>query len=613
VFEICKDAEQTEEMEISLGQLGKVVRSASGVSAAEVEQIINLSCSSTSSHCSKEEYATALVLIAQRQAGEELDISKAKEALSNDRNSSLPVPNLDLTKLRASTFVFMSNTTDTKRATKMSTSSSVSSTMDPWAASRDPTSAAGRSALDGMPTSTAIGRSSTLRALDEQAETSQPHSQRPKSPLFSPVYVNPNPTSVHLLPNLGGFLFFRHVLYLVKTPNCAGVKRRYSDFVQLHDYLLARFPFRLIPPLPPKRLSLPHMNRTQAVGSNQQDTFLEQRRLALARYTRSVMSHPVLRKDAVVVSFFTSGAISGSTGTSVRRRNEEPRDSTKKEDNSSSWTGVQAEGAIVEEGLDDSWKLSDSDTMHIPVDMEEKLQKTRELAQAVLERWNSVVSVFERQVRRTEAMSAESTRLSLALSSLLEVEGQTYQGGVDRMDDADAETSTASEVDRTYEPFRRSTSLLISNSQDYADLSTARFHALQHTLDALKNGRDVWLALREMFKRHEKLGRDPIPDLEARIEATRKRFKTTQDDKKPGWQDQCAKHKMDIEKDQRAISRFRRRNQRVRVAVWNEIARMQTLKSHILLDWRAYAKKEAIHLAATKQAAEELSIALEQL
>lgn len=32
------------------------------------------------------------------------------------------------------------------------------------------------------------------------------------------------------------------------------VYRRYNDFVSLHELLLARFPYRLIPKLPPKKI-----------------------------------------------------------------------------------------------------------------------------------------------------------------------------------------------------------------------------------------------------------------------------------------------------------------------------------------------------------------------
>ncbi|PWN36492.1 PX-domain-containing protein [Meira miltonrushii] len=610
VFELSQSAEQSEDQGISLGQLGKIVRCAQGIQASDVERIINLSCSSTSSHCSKEEYATALLLIAQLQSGSPLDINLAKSTLASaarEDGSPIPTPQLDLGKLRSSAFMSRSSTlTDvtTKKGAKMSITSSGSSNLDPWAANTSP--------REGFPANSSAFRSSTLRAWDEEGEAKtsngkQQTGARPKSPLYSPAYINPDPSSVHLLPDLGGFLFFRHVLYLVKTPICAGVKRRYSDFVNLHEYLLTRFPFRLLPPLPPKRLSLPHMNRTQSVGAGQQDAFLEQRRLALARYTRGIMSHPVMRKDGVVQSFFGS-----TTHRSERHSAELPAD-----ENASTWKGVTLDGdQIVEEGLDDSWRLSDADVMHIPVDMEDKLKRTKELTTSVLDRWNGVVAVFERQVRRTEASSAEYTRLSLALSSLLEIEDQTYQGADETEDDGDRTggggTSTPPAMPLRSDAFQRSSTLLVSNSQDYADLSTARFHALQHTLDALKNGRDLWVSLKDLFKRYDKFGKDPIPDLESKIESLRKRWKSVQEEKKPGWQEQCGKIKKEIEREQKMIERFKRRNERVKVAIWHEMARAQELKNHIIRDWQMYARNESIHLAALKQAAEELNIALDQ-
>lgn len=515
-------------------------------------QIINLVCSSASSHCSKQEFALALVLVAQVQGRQFPNVQQAKEALLS--SSDIPEPILDLEELSSSML-----------RSRLSSSISSNRAKESWEATRS------KGVRSGLPHA-----SSTLRGFREDSR--EPSGTR--SPLAAPVYIDPNPCSVHPLPELGGYLFFRHVLYLVKTPLSAGVKRRYSDFVSLHEYLITRYPFRLVPPLPPKRLALPHMNRTQLVGSAQQDVFLEQRRLALARYSRNVISHPVFRKDYVVLSFYTLGGL--STGLT--------------EENASTWKNpsVAADG-IVEEGLDDSWKLSDSELMSVPIDMEEKLAPTRKMVGVVVDRWNSAVAVFERQVRRMEATAAESTRLSLSLSSLLEVESQTYQGS------------------RIEDYFGQSTSLLISNSQDYSDLSTARFLTLQYTLDGLKNSRDIWLSLKELFKRHEKLGNDPIRDLTIRIEVNRKRWKSTIEEKKPNWKQICSKLKNEIELDQKLIEKFERRNKRVRVTLWHEVTRLQQLENLIVADWKTFARSEAVNLAATRLAAEELVVALDRL
>lgn len=49
-------------------------------------------------------------------------------------------------------------------------------------------------------------------------------------------------------------LVFKHVNYLV-TSSGKKVVRRYSDFVWLHEVLLKKYPYRLVPSLPPKRFS----------------------------------------------------------------------------------------------------------------------------------------------------------------------------------------------------------------------------------------------------------------------------------------------------------------------------------------------------------------------
>ena len=54
---------------------------------------------------------------------------------------------------------------------------------------------------------------------------------------------------------LGGRLLLTHKVYFVKSENGV-VERRFRDFVYLQDVLVKRYPFRLLPSLPPKRLSV---------------------------------------------------------------------------------------------------------------------------------------------------------------------------------------------------------------------------------------------------------------------------------------------------------------------------------------------------------------------
>ncbi|XP_067213141.1 sorting nexin-8-like isoform X3 [Linepithema humile] len=98
---------------------------------------------------------------------------------------------------------------------------------------------------------------------------------------------------VNLVPEKKG-IFLKHVEYQVASKKFNSVVyRRYNDFVSLYDLLLARFPYRLIPKLPPKKI----------VGADSQ--FLEERRRSLLRFLTLIARHPVVSEDPIVQFFFT--------------------------------------------------------------------------------------------------------------------------------------------------------------------------------------------------------------------------------------------------------------------------------------------------------------------
>ncbi|GMM39064.1 Mvp1 protein [Saccharomycopsis crataegensis] len=99
-------------------------------------------------------------------------------------------------------------------------------------------------------------------------------------------------------------LVFKHINYLVShsidlsashPADAKKVVRRYSDFVWLYETLLKKYPFRMVPGLPPKRFS----------GPNTDPLFLERRKRGLSRFLNIVMKHPVLSKEAIVIMFLT--------------------------------------------------------------------------------------------------------------------------------------------------------------------------------------------------------------------------------------------------------------------------------------------------------------------
>ena len=106
--------------------------------------------------------------------------------------------------------------------------------------------------------------------------------------------------TVQLLPEKEGVFMFQHHNYEVSSQRRGSkVVRRYSDFVWLLECLLKRYPFRVLPLLPPKRVAL-NGNHLSNDGA-----FIEKRRRGLARFLNAVARHPVLNQEQLVVMFLT--------------------------------------------------------------------------------------------------------------------------------------------------------------------------------------------------------------------------------------------------------------------------------------------------------------------
>ncbi|XP_070316649.1 sorting nexin-8 isoform X2 [Odocoileus virginianus] len=98
---------------------------------------------------------------------------------------------------------------------------------------------------------------------------------------------------VELVPEKKG-LFLKHVEYEVSSQRFKScVYRRYNDFVVFHETLLHKFPYRMVPALPPKRM----------LGADRE--FIEARRRALKRFINLVARHPPFSEDVVLKLFLS--------------------------------------------------------------------------------------------------------------------------------------------------------------------------------------------------------------------------------------------------------------------------------------------------------------------
>ncbi|KAK3334116.1 hypothetical protein B0T19DRAFT_354346 [Cercophora scortea] len=274
---------------------------------------------------------------------------------------------------------------------------------------------------------------------------------------------------VALMPEKEGMFLFQHHNYEVtSTRRGSKVVRRYSDFVWLLDCLHKRYPFRVLPLLPPKRVAV-NGNHLSNDGA-----FIEKRRRGLARFLNALVRHPVLSLEQLVIMFLTV-----PTELAVWRKQ--------------ATISVQDEfaGRSLPPGLEDS--LSPT--------LEDLFARTRSGVRRSADLYINVCSIMDRLVKRSEGVAADHARIALSLTSLTEASADTYAT------DANDVPLLNDGLQAMSKHLRTSQSLM----EDEARAWDAG------VLEDLKRQRDALVSLRDLFERRERLDKDNIPYLERRI------------------------------------------------------------------------------------------------
>ncbi|KAK0623950.1 hypothetical protein B0T14DRAFT_191566 [Immersiella caudata] len=274
---------------------------------------------------------------------------------------------------------------------------------------------------------------------------------------------------VTLMPEKEGIFMFQHHNYEVtSTKRVSKVVRRYSDFVWLLDCLHKRYPFRVLPLLPPKRVAV-NGNHLSNDGA-----FIEKRRRGLARFLNALVRHPVLGQEQLVVMF-----LSVPTELSVWRKQ--------------ATISVQDEfeGRPLPPGLEDS--LSPS--------LEDLFNRTRLGVRRSAELYIGICNIMDRLVKRQEGVAADHARIALSLTSLTEVSNDTY-------------ATDPNEVPLLNDGLQAMSKHLRTSQSLMEDEARAWDEGV---LEDLKRQRDALVSLRDLFERRERLDKDNIPFLERRI------------------------------------------------------------------------------------------------
>ncbi|KAJ7043606.1 hypothetical protein C8F04DRAFT_1072694 [Mycena alexandri] len=543
--------------ETSVNSLSRVLGTSS-LPAATIDRIVNLV--SSRPRVSKLEFFVALALVALAQAGKDVSIEQVA-ALSSQ--NTLPEPALDLSRLPPSASTFVPTNYRQNSVPGIRAPVPAYATDDPWNTnSRVAIPPPSTNVFDAVTSGPAVGG-----VPSSLSGTGLPPNWWKKQESVNVTILGQQ-----------GFILNRYMVYEISSARGAAVPRRYSEFVFVWECLMRRYPFRLFPSLPPKR-----------IGAD--EVFIEQRRRGLARALNFVLNHPIIKEDALLSAFLTEPSFE------LWRKN----------------TPV----SLDEESV--SKRVDRNEEMTIPSDLEEKLATLRRRINPLIEQWQRICILAERIIKRREAAAvrippafrpgylqahfplfsspalssapssdssssvAPTFAILLAASNLdsifgLQLDSDATQGDMARL------TNTLRAVVEVNEQCWRGDDCELStgvrlglqqvaaHSQRHSELSELRTRTMfDTTLESIKGQRDLYVALKDLLIRNDRLSVDQVERLKQRVETTSMKLEGVKAAQKEGWQDEADRYVAAIEKDQATIAAQLSRRVFIRACLWHEL------------------------------------------
>ncbi|CAO3700975.1 hypothetical protein G6F70_008558 [Rhizopus microsporus] len=186
------------------------------------------------------------------------------------------------------------------------------------------------------------------------------------------------------VPEKEGNFLFKHVNYQLESEKLGTkVIRRFSDFWWLWEVLLRRYPFRLIPHLPPKRLTARSLE------------FEENRRRGLERFINAVVRHPVLGKDDIVHTFLSHAS------------------------SLTEWRQQQPPIALDDEFIEHKQNIEELEKM-VPIDWNDRVIRMKKRSIQYIKQYQQMLFIMHRIVKFKKALGTDYIRYSMALTNLAE-------------------------------------------------------------------------------------------------------------------------------------------------------------------------------------------------
>ncbi|CUM64217.1 uncharacterized protein PRCAT00001811001 [Priceomyces carsonii] len=313
--------------------------------------------------------------------------------------------------------------------------------------------------------------------------------------------------------------------------------------------MLKRYPFRIIPGLPPKKFT---------VGSSLDSQFLQRRRRGLHRFLNQLIKHPILRQEPVVVTF-----LSVPTDLSTWRKQA-------KVDYSLEFKGEK----ILTQFINSIWPTVGNEFLEDWARAERALPK-------LIEIWTKIVLLVERYEKRQQQIACENSKFVEMISGFKTLNSSIYPNnestilGSSNKDDLDSINESMNSISGY---FNKSSQVLVDESYAVNIMILEKF----------KNYLDYLYSFQELIERAKSLSANNINQLQNTIKENEVKYnKLNNDDAEIRGRD-LAKLRQTIINDKQEIFQQLNKDWLIKSCCFNEFIMFQEtqyLLSELWIDW----------------------------
>ncbi|KAI5960782.1 uncharacterized protein KGF55_004352 [Candida pseudojiufengensis] len=386
---------------------------------------------------------------------------------------------------------------------------------------------------------------------------------------FKPLWSGEDLIKIKEVPEKEGLLF-KHINYIIVHNLSLGtisssaqkkVIRRYSDFAWLLEYLLEKYPFRVIPGLPPKKFT-----------ASPDSQFLQRRRRGLHRFLNQLIKHPVFKEEPIVQTFLTV-----------------PTDLTTWKKQAKIDYSLEFKGEKIQtQFINIIWPSISQNFLRNWSIAEQNIR-------FIIEKWTKIVIIIERHERRQQQQSYDNQKFVEILNQFKRLDYAIYPpppiNSNDQQEQSVSNTSQYlqnndieainSNLSKIGEYYNKASQLIIDDN----------YLINTKTLEKFKNFMDYLYSLQELFERSKKLSVNQIDTLNKRIKENETRFKKLMEENSDIKGSEITKLRSVIINDKQEIFQQLNKDWLIKQCCFKEFIMFQETQFLITEIWQEWCKE----------------------